>query len=334
MTQKNDTTPPISIPANGPGPLLRQARADLRLAPEDVAQMLKLAPRQILALEENDFASLPGPTYVRGYLRGYAQLLGLKPEPIVEAFNRLAVSAPKVDLTKLAPEPQLGSDHHLVRFVSIGMVVIILGLALAWWFGRTERPAPPPVTLSPASPTAETPVLPVEPDKVAGDEPATVPGPVPGPVADQKPVTATGGAPAAPGALPVPKPMVVTPAPAPVPVVPAREPAAPVAPAPVAVSPPAGPRVKLTLVTTQDSWAEVRDARQNKLLYETVAAGRTVVLEGAGPLSVFLGNAEGVGVEFNGKSYDTTPHRRGPIARFTLGEAGAGSSTSTVNVPQ
>jgi cytoskeleton protein RodZ len=88
--------------------------------------------------------------------------------------------------------------------------------------------------------------------------------------------------------------------------------------------------VKLTLVTTQDSWAEVRDARQNRLLYETVPAGRTVVLEGAAPLNVFLGNVEGVSVEFNGKPYDTTPHRRGSIARFALGEPAA----STGNVPQ
>jgi len=76
----------------------------------------------------------------------------------------------------------------------------------------------------------------------------------------------------------------------------------------------------------------VRDGKQNKLLYETVAAGRTVVLEGAAPLSVFLGNVEGVGVEFNGKPYDTAPHRRGPIARFTLGEPNPGVGAS--NVPQ
>jgi len=90
--------------------------------------------------------------------------------------------------------------------------------------------------------------------------------------------------------------------------------------------------MKLSLVTTQDSWVEVRDAKQNRLLYEMVPAGRTVVLEGAGPFSVFLGNVEGVSVELNGKRFDTTPYRRGPIARFSVGEPAGGASAG--NVPQ
>ena len=77
-----------SDPRTGPGRLLRQARQDLRLAPEDVAQILHLSSKQITALEADDFQSLPGPTYVRGYLRGYAQLLGLSPEKVVEIYNQ------------------------------------------------------------------------------------------------------------------------------------------------------------------------------------------------------------------------------------------------------
>jgi cytoskeleton protein RodZ len=73
--------------------------------------------------------------------------------------------------------------------------------------------------------------------------------------------------------------------------------------------------------TTLDSWADVRDANGNRLLYETIPAGRTVAIEGAAPLSVFLGNAEGVRVEFNGTVFDVTRHRRGDFARFTLGDA-------------
>jgi cytoskeleton protein RodZ len=70
----------------------------------------------------------------------------------------------------------------------------------------------------------------------------------------------------------------------------------------------------------QDSWADIRDARQNRLIYETVLAGRVVSLEGVAPLSVFLGNADGVRLEFNGKPFDAGPHKRGPVARFTLGD--------------
>jgi cytoskeleton protein RodZ len=72
------------------------------------------------------------------------------------------------------------------------------------------------------------------------------------------------------------------------------------------------------LYALEESWADIRDAGQNKLLYETVAAGRVVMLEGAPPLTVFLGNADGVRLEFNGRPYDVSRHKRGQIARFTL----------------
>jgi cytoskeleton protein RodZ len=74
------------------------------------------------------------------------------------------------------------------------------------------------------------------------------------------------------------------------------------------------------LTADQDSWADIRDARQMKLLYETVPAGRTVTLEGVAPLSVFLGNAAGVRLDYNGRAVDVARHKRGMMARFTLGE--------------
>jgi cytoskeleton protein RodZ len=44
------------------------------------------------------------------------------------------------------------------------------------------------------------------------------------------------------------------------------------------------------------------------------------VVEGVAPLSVFLGNVEGVRVELNGQPYDVSPYRRGDVARFTVSE--------------
>ena len=52
-------------PTSLPGELLAARRNELRWTLEDVSQRLKLAPRQITALEANDFASLPGMASVR-----------------------------------------------------------------------------------------------------------------------------------------------------------------------------------------------------------------------------------------------------------------------------
>jgi cytoskeleton protein RodZ len=299
-----------TVAPTGPGAKLRQARLDLKLAPADVANILRLSPRQILALENDDYPSLPGPTYIRGYLRSYAQLLGLAPEKIVEHYNSIAAAAPPVDLTKLTPTEQVTTQDYRIKLVSLAVLAIVAGLSIVWWQGRDKGLAKP----TPVANNAIT--YHTESGAVITDSSPVASSPKPGPatdstitqaVVDAKPVPAP--APPAPVAVPA-----ATPAPAPVQ-------AAPVPPTAPAMTPaPAGPRARLVLRAEQESWADIRDARQNRLLYETIPAGRVVTLEGIAPLSVFLGNVDGVRVEFNGKAYDTSPHKRGPVARFMLGD--------------
>lgn len=75
------------IPGALPGSVLAARRNELRLTLEDVSQRLKLAPRQIIALEADDFASLPGIASVRGFIRSYAKLLELDPAPLLAMMS-------------------------------------------------------------------------------------------------------------------------------------------------------------------------------------------------------------------------------------------------------
>ena len=283
----------------GPGAQLAQARADLRLTHAEVAAKLHLASRQIQALEEDDYRDLPGATYVRGYLKSYALLLGLTPGPILDAYARLTAAPVAADFRTIAPHKEITSRHHQVRLVTYIVALLVIGLAAAWWQGRDTRPpnpllvAPeeqPPVSASDASPATDRPF---ETGKPAEGAPL---------IAEPVPAPATGK----PEPLP---PTVQTPTPV-------------LTPAPAAIPPPiiTGPRAKLVLQTEEDSWADIRDARQVKLLYETVTAGRTVTLEGVAPVKIFLGNAAGVRLNYNGQAVDVARHKRGMMARFTLGE--------------
>lgn len=301
----------------GPGKNLRQARVDLRLTPEEVAKQLHLAPRQILALESDDYDNLPQSTYVRGYLRSYALLLGLSPEPILESYARMHVAAPP----RLAREPNPHTEHPegQVRSATYVVGALILVLIVAWWQGRDEAPPNPPdayTQISPAAPTSEAP-SPSEsvpqadapetaPPVAVAPSPPAVPSP---PVPDTPPRTAAPSSPATPQAVP---PAALTPT------------------APGADE----PRARVVLQVEQESWAEVRDAKQSRLLYETVPAGRLVALEGVPPFSVFLGNADGVLVYIDGKPYDARRHKRGTTARFTLSPRGAGAAAGANTAPQ
>ncbi|WP_341648617.1 helix-turn-helix transcriptional regulator [Thauera humireducens] len=64
-----------------PGAALRAAREARGESVAEVAFALKLNPRQIAALEADDFAALPGTAFVRGFLRNYARYVGLDPAP-------------------------------------------------------------------------------------------------------------------------------------------------------------------------------------------------------------------------------------------------------------
>ena len=77
-----DTTIPGKT-APSAGTLLREAREARELSREDLARTLNLHVRIIEALERDDDAQLPGPAFVRGYLRSYARLMGLDPEPML-----------------------------------------------------------------------------------------------------------------------------------------------------------------------------------------------------------------------------------------------------------
>lgn len=91
-----------SQPAEMPGERLAAKRRQMRWSIDEAARKLKLAPRQIEAVEANDFAALPGMATARGFIRSYAKLLELEPEPLLEliagepnpAFEPIVVRRP------------------------------------------------------------------------------------------------------------------------------------------------------------------------------------------------------------------------------------------------
>ena len=347
-----ENTKPESLataaPRSGPGRLLHEARLDLRLAPEDVAQILHLSSKQIVALEQDDYKNLPAPTYVRGYLRSYAQLLGLSPETVLESYSSLTILSKPTSLPQSAPPPQITSSDRLIKAATLGVAAIVLGLVYLWWRSDEEAPTAPssPPFAASHTPVTELPAPPGPPENMsvpsaAGtsvvSNSATPPAVndaalqsvssnavrTPNITAPAAPVSTTRTAPSN-GQVTVSGMIINV-----VPTEPVKH-ASPTSPPHTdralertrrAVDMPAGmSRSRMVLRATQESWVDVRDARDNKLLYENVPAGRSIAIEGVAPFSVFLGNAEGVRVEFNGQNFDISRYKRGQIARFTLGD--------------
>ncbi len=71
----------------GPGEMLRQAREARGLPLEAAAQETRIRIEYLTAIEDNDFASLPGDVYPRGFLRNYSTFLGLDPSTVMAAYE-------------------------------------------------------------------------------------------------------------------------------------------------------------------------------------------------------------------------------------------------------
>lgn len=143
----------MANPSTQPGRILRAARERQSLTPPDIAARLNLDVRIILALEEDRYDDLRVPAYVRGYLRSYGRLLGVSPEELIRAYDRVADQAPPLHPFKSRPAAQADTSHNVVQGVTALVVVLVLAMTLAWWWTR-EQPNPLPTG---EGPTAEVP---------------------------------------------------------------------------------------------------------------------------------------------------------------------------------
>lgn len=119
------------------GENLRHERERQQLSLHDVADQLRLRPKQIEALENGDYDSLPGHTFVSGFLRSYANLLRLDAVAIVELYRSESQAGRQT--TELAfPEPTPEG-----RVPGGGLILVALGLVAAlfagWYFYLEEN---------------------------------------------------------------------------------------------------------------------------------------------------------------------------------------------------
>ena len=83
------------------GDSLREGRMRQKLDIADVERQTKIRAKYLRALENEEFSMLPGPTFVKTFLRTYAELLGLDPHALVEEYR--AHYEPRDELETLKP---------------------------------------------------------------------------------------------------------------------------------------------------------------------------------------------------------------------------------------
>jgi cytoskeleton protein RodZ len=286
LTEGGDTG---SDPAQSVGATLRAAREARQLGLADVAQRLKLGVRQIEALENGDWAGLPGSTFVRGFVRNYARMLGIESESLLAHLDAtLEKPVVHLDMPESAsgtmPAPAAATGRRDRSFMALGVVLALLagvvymvlpndlsalrdkaqGLLDA--AARRDDKAPPAPAV--AKDAAPEPVFP------PGQTPQQVMNPQLQALPQLEPAKADVAAPAAAGAL--------------------------------------------RLAFSGESWVEVRDRDGKVLFSERRTTGGDQALDGVPPLSLVIGKASVVSLTWRGKAVDLAPHTKGEVARLTL----------------
>jgi cytoskeleton protein RodZ len=342
MNPVEETQISDSGPLEGVGDRLRTARNAQGLSVNDVAQALKITPRQVELLEGSAWSELPGYTFVRGFVRNYARFLRLDADQLLKDLDSAAVpQPPALNLSPgthvaLPNQGQAQRRDFITMLLGAGLVLVALLVFFLfpedWWSAgpgkllqrnageatQVAAPAPPP----PASPAP----LAAPPAESGPLFPPGSPGEGAVPAGGAVPVTAGGPefpATAMPGAASLTPPGTAPGAGAPAGTAPAGAPAtwvpATTGAVPAAVPATARPgAVVAEFGVSQLSWIEVQDKTGAILLSENLPAGARRSVTGVPPLAVVVGNADGVKLSVNGKVVDLQSRTRNSVARLTL----------------
>jgi cytoskeleton protein RodZ len=113
------------------GETLREARMRQHLDIADVEARTKIRAKYLRALENEEFAMLPGPTFVKTFLRTYAEMLGLDPHLLVEEYRAGFGHEDEME-APLGPPAVAGRDRrHGPRIGPGSLILLVLVVVVA-----------------------------------------------------------------------------------------------------------------------------------------------------------------------------------------------------------
>ena len=278
-------SPPLSV-----GSILREAREKLGMSIEDVAVQIKLAPRQIEALEADDLSKLPELAFVRGFIRSYAKILRLDVEGLLSTFHETnkdsaALPPPSVGV----PYPDITNTVQKQNLIWAGLGVLLAVLAVIFAVKNYTDPIPRSGDQQGASEVSTS-----ESAPDTGDEPVLAQTQV------QKKTKAKSDSveakPSNPSSVALPETPVII---------------------PLDLPPNPG---ELHVEFDGESWLEVKDRDGYILISKLYEPGSDDVISGNMPFSVLIGHASTSRLYFENQEVDLIPHTRSltDVAHLTL----------------
>jgi cytoskeleton protein RodZ len=288
-----------SMTAETPGAFLASERQRQGLSVGDVAAKLRMGIIQVEALERSDYSKLPTGTFLRGFVRSYAKLLGLDQKDVIRLLEQThpgsgkpGIVVPSQNIKFTSPGEQFSTPRARAALFAILVLALALGGWYWWIFIRPEQTAEAktqPIKVADADKTeagTKAPVEQVNQDAIAVAPPEKPPSGRP--EAELKAATKNAADLTAARAQPA-----------------SRKPAAT-----------GGAMLRFAFLG--ESWVEVVDGNGKTLVSHRYKEGEEEELDGKGPFSVVIGNTQNTRLTYNGAEFDLAPHTRVSVARFVL----------------
>ncbi len=121
-----------------PGEQLKAKREELGLSQRAVANELHLTLQYIIALEANEFNKLPVATFVRGYLRSCAALLGLDPEQIIQSYSDFISNQERSSQAEEQKQKAKTYKDKNLPWLAFSAVALVFVVVLLWVFDEED----------------------------------------------------------------------------------------------------------------------------------------------------------------------------------------------------
>lgn len=296
------------------GLVLRSAREAQKLSIEELASRLRLSEKHINALEADDFSIFGSAIFARGFIRAYANLLTLDPQPLLDEHLRMFPQDQSQSITYKTDDIVKSGNFNFFKFTGLALGALCIFAVVIWvaykiwaYQGNTN----PADNVTPAVGIEQNSISEPLPEAAlpAAERKASVnDGTIVTEIALPKAADIVDAAPKSELKAPADK---------------TKEPATSIestkseAAKPQAVAPGS---VRVKLVLTGSSWIGVQDKDGKTVFSKLAKAGAEEYVEGLPPLKFHIGNASATQVIFNGETIDLAPNTYNNMARITVGD--------------
>lgn len=320
---------PIANPSNGatrdgPGIALAKAREAAGITQREVSDALNLPITMVDAIESDDRQHLPADVFSRGYIRAYARLLELDPDPLVAAFRGTTENDEPLRVPSGPRTAGMNVQLQALlrpKALLVGAGILLVSAVIVVWLlsgddsaqlpadtdtvesgatldaGSPLQPGAPVQSPTGAMPTADVPVQSVGGGSVSEADSA---------------LSAMSADTAAQSAI---APSTVA------------EPGAFAQETQVLADTPVGVQRltslgddRLSIEFTEECWVEIKDPVGNMLYGNLGRPGNRLEFVGAAPFRVLLGYAPGALLKYNAEPVALGPHTRNNVASLVLGQ--------------